>query len=153
MIAAKNLQIILSKGDNYEKNVPSRSAIYHLDTLPCKSNQARLAWNRGHISWFSRRTLVSGGCSFLYDRSKHKERTATFFQMSDQKKKFHLSFLGGFWSVKVPEERGEHSNELLLLNTSIFFKPRINIFARLYFVGLLSVCRWAQHLRMHIFTL
>jgi len=37
MIAAKNLQIILSKDDSYEKkNVPSRSAICHLDTLPCK---------------------------------------------------------------------------------------------------------------------
>jgi len=34
MIAAKNLQLILSKGDNYKKNVPSRSAIYYLDTLP-----------------------------------------------------------------------------------------------------------------------
>jgi len=58
-----------------------------------------------------------------YDRSKHKERTATSVQKSvkKKKKKIHLSFWGDFWSVKVSMERGEHLEELMLLNTSNFF--------------------------------
>jgi len=51
-----------------------------------------------------------------YDRSRHKERTALLSKCLS--KKVHLSFLGGFRFVKVAVERGEHSLESILSNTS-----------------------------------